>query len=409
MKKYRFKYYETLILTLWLIMTLLIGCAVVPDPKVNTTSVPVIQQGTKVEDLDLSGANFADSELLVEKWQQDKLAQDLTLICNKTEIQVSLQDLGVTINKTKILYDIKNKPGKTIKAAAHLDSSYAIQVLKVKLAQFIQPAKVATYKIENNKFIITDEVPAKIPYVDEIISQIDGQSLNQIPKRIEVNLINAPPSSGTENVKALAFDGIVGEFSTRFSTMEKNRTINLAIAANALDQKIIYPGDIFSFNNSVGKRTLENGYKNAKIIKKNQYVKETGGGVCQVSSTLYNAVLLANLQIEERAPHQVPVTYVPLGQDATVYYPNVDFKFKNNTESLIYIRTIVQSGLLTVQLYGKKTDKTVQIGHQIERVIKNQAGRKGYIVKTWKIIKDSQGNETQTILSRDSYAPLEQK
>ena len=95
-----------------------------------------------------------------------------------------------------------------------------------------------------------------------------------------------------------------------------------------------------------------------------------------------------------------------LGQDATVYYPNVDLKFNNSTGSLIYIRANVQSGVLTVQLYGKKTDKTVHFKHQIEKEIKGQAGAKGYIVQTWKVVKDSHGHETETVLSRDTYAPL---
>jgi len=400
------RYHNILFIELWFVIALSVGCAAVSAPKVHSTPAPVIQQGTKIEDLDLSDVHYTDSEMLIEKWQQNKLAQNIVLVCNKAEIPVSLQDLGAEIDKAKILSDIKNNPGQTIKVTVHLDSVIANQVLGDKLASFEQPGKDATYKIENNKFLITDYVPSKTPHIDKIINQIDGQPLDQIPKRIDVTLMNDPPSPSAEAVKALAFDGIIGEFSTRFYATQKNRTINLAMAAKAFDRIKIYPGDIFSFNNTVGERTLKKGYKNAKIIKEGRYVKDIGGGVCQVSSTLYNAVILANLQILERVPHQVPVAYVPPGQDATVYYPNVDFKFKNNTGSLIYIRTSVQSGLLTVQLYGKKTDNTVQIKRQIEKVIKGRAGAKGYIVKTWKIVKDCQGNETESVLSRDIYAPV---
>jgi len=360
-----------------------------------------------VEDLDLSGVHYADSEMQIEKWQQEKLTQNITLVCNKKEIPVSLQDLGASIDKAKILSDINNKPGQTIRVTVDLNSTKATQFLAKKLAQFVEPAKDAAYKIENDKFIITDSTAGKIPAFDKIIEEIDGQTLNNLAKPINVTFSAKPANLSTETLETLAFDGVIGEFSTNFVVHEKNRSFNLNIAAKALDQKIIRPGDVFSFNDTVGPRTSERGYKEARIIINNQYVLGTGGGVCQVSSTLYNALLLADLPVEERTPHQVPVVYVPLGQDATVYYPNVDLKFKNNTESLIYIRTSVQAGILDVKIYGKKTVKTVQIEHQTEKVIKGQGGRKGYIVKTWKIVKDSQAHENRTLLSRDVYAPVQ--
>ncbi|SPF46531.1 putative vancomycin resistance protein [Candidatus Desulfosporosinus infrequens] len=405
MKEYRFRNNKIFFLTLGLIIVSSIGCATVLAPKNNLTSGSVLPRGTKVEDLDLSGVNYTASEKLIEKWQQSKLAQKIILDYNKVEIPVSLQDLGAEIDKAKILADIKNNPGQIIKATVRIDNVKANQTLKVKLAQFEQPAIDATYKIENNKFLMTDSIPARIPSNDKIIKQIEGKNLNQMPKRIEVTLMNDQAQSGIKTVKDLAFDGVIGEFSTNFSVEEENRTVNLALASTALDKKEIKPGDIFSFNGTVGERTLDKGYKIAKIIKDDRYVEDIGGGVCQVSSTLYNAVILANLQILERVPHEVPVTYVPLGQDATVYYPTVDLKFKNNTGSLIYIRTNVQSGVLTVQLYGKKTDKTVQFKHQIQKVIKGRAGAKGYVVKTWKIVKDSQGREIETFLNLDVYKP----
>lgn len=398
-RRYR---YNIILCILWFVIAFLMGCASM-NPKVDSTST--IKQGTKVEDLDISGASFTDVERMIDKWQQPKLGQTIILDCNKAEIPVSLQDLGAKLDKSKILSDIKNNPGQTIKAMVKLDNIQANQVLNDKLAQFKQPAKEASYKIVNNKFVITGSAPAKIPSIENIMSQIEGQSLNLIPKRINVSLINDPAHLGNEKVKALAFDGIIGEFSTKYSAYEKNRTVNLTKAAQVLDQKIILPGNIFSFNDTVGERTLDKGYKNAKIIKEGRYIKDAGGGVCQVSSTLYNAVIMADLQIVERVPHQVPVTYVPLGQDATVYYPNVDLKFKNSTRSLIYIRTSVQSGVLTVQLYGKKTGNTVQIKHQIEKVIKGLGGTKGYIVRSWKVVKDPQGKENEAFLSRDVYEP----
>ena len=142
-----------------------------------------------------------------------------------------------------------------------------------------------------------------------------------------------------------------------------------------------------------------------------------------MSSTLYNAVLLGNLGVVERTPHAVAISYVPTGQDATVNYPNIDFKFKNNTPSLVYLRTEVKSGVLTVRIWGKKTDKSVRIERQVEKeipyktekrldsnlpagqIVQKQAGSKGLVVNTWKVIREGNGHETKQFLSRDSYAP----
>ncbi|MDQ7093401.1 VanW family protein [Desulfosporosinus sp. PR] len=222
-------------------------------------------------------------------------------------------------------------------------------------------------------------------------------------------VLNAPAQQGAKRPKSPAATGVIGEYSTKFDIREKNRSRNLTLAAQALNNKIIYPGNVFSFNSTVGERTLKKGYKDAYILSKNRYISAIGGGICQVSSTLYNAVLLADLPVVERVPHQVPIVYAPLGQDATVYYPRIDFKFKNNTNSPIYIRAKVQSGLLTLQIYGEKTGKIVQIKPQIIKTIKGRAGSKGYVVKTWKIVKDAQGHVTKSLLSHDIYAPLIKK
>ncbi|HUS88364.1 MAG TPA: VanW family protein, partial [Desulfosporosinus sp.] len=216
---------------------------------------------------------------------------------------------------------------------------------------------------------------------------------------------------------------IIGECTTKFAVTEKNRSANLTAAAKAMDRKVISPGETFSFNDTVGPREPGTGYKDAYVIVNGEYVQGTGGGVCQVSSTLFNAVLLGNLAILERMPHAVAVSYVPQGQDATVNYPNIDFKFKNDTANLLYLRTEIEPGVLTLRIWGKKTDKSVRIERQVEkemnyktekrldsnlasgRIVQEQAGSKGIIVNTWKVIRDGTGNETKQFLSRDVYAP----
>ncbi len=143
----------------------------------------------------------------------------------------------------------------------------------------------------------------------------------------------------------------IAQYTTYFDASQINRTVNIRLAAKALDGKRLAPGERFSFNGSVGERTAEAGYKEALIIEGDVFTPGLGGGICQVSSTLYNAAILANLEILERHHHTLPISYVPPGQDATVAYPILDFKFKNTTGANLLIRSSVEGGTLTFKLY----------------------------------------------------------
>jgi Uncharacterized vancomycin resistance protein len=147
----------------------------------------------------------------------------------------------------------------------------------------------------------------------------------------------------------------IAQYTTYFDPSQVNRTENLRLAAKALNGKLLAPGERFSFNGSVGERTAEAGYKEAMIIEGDAFTPGLGGGVCQVSSTLYNAVMLAHLEIIERHAHSLPISYVPPGQDATVAYPVLDFKFKNSTNFYLLIHSLIDKNSLTFKLYEKAT------------------------------------------------------
>jgi len=389
----------------------------------NGATSKVILKGTKVDDLDLSGTSVPEARIKIEQWAKDKLEEKRVLLYNETEIPITLKDLGIDLDSQKTIEGTQRTPRTTLPSVLKVDSAKASQVLQEKLQKFNGPAKDASYQIENDKVIITPAESGRAVAIDQLISDIQKVPLNNVPKRITIPVVEVPASVTTEAIRALAFDTVIGEYSTKFAVQEKNRSDNLTAAAKAVDRKVIRPGETFSFNDAVGPRELGTGYKDAYVIVDGEYVQGTGGGVCQVSSTLYNAVLLSDLEVVERAPHDIVVNYVPTGQDATVNYPNIDFKFKNDTASLVYLRTDVKPGVLTFQIWGKKTGKSVRIERQVEkeiayktekrldqklpagRIVQEQAGSKGLVVNTWKVVRDSSGNETKQFLSRDSYAP----
>ncbi len=383
----------------------------------------IISQGTKVDDLDLSNTPVSEAPMKIEGWAKDKLEESRVLLYNETEIPITLKELGFDLDTEKIVEGTQNNPNAVTPSVLKVNSLLASQTLKEKLKKFSLPAKDAAYKIENDKVVIKPAQNGQAAAIDQLIGDLQKSPLSEVPKQIKVPTVEVPASVSTEAVKSLAFDSVIGEFSTKFAVQETNRSANLTAAAKALDRQIIQPGATFSFNKTVGPRETENGYKEAYIIINGEYVKGTGGGVCQVSSTLYNAVLLSNLDVVERRPHDVAVSYVPPGLDATVNYPNVDFKFKNNTANLVYLRTDVNSGVLTIRLYGKKTGQIVQLERKVEKVTKyrterrkdaslprgkrvlDQSGSKGIVVNVWKVRQDEKGNVTKQFLGRNSYAP----
>lgn len=161
-----------------------------------------------------------------------------------------------------------------------------------------------------------------------------------------------------ENVVARADEYFIGEllssFSTDFGFSSEGRKSNIRKATSLINGKVVGPSEIFSFNDTTGKRTLENGYKSSPTIEEGKYVLGVGGGVCQVSTTLYNAVVRAGLKIDRVYPHSLPVSYVKPSMDAMVSSAT-DFRFFNDTPYHITIKGDIKGTILTFRIYGFKT------------------------------------------------------
>ncbi|RKO66696.1 VanW family protein [Desulfofundulus salinus] len=243
---------------------------------------------------------------------------------------------------------------------------------------------------------------------------------------IQLNMVHVKPQTTTEEVQAMGLKGLLSSYTTSFDASYTDRAYNIRVAAAALDGLLVPPGQEVSFNKVVGPRSSEAGYKNAKVIVNNQLVDGLGGGVCQVSSTLYNAVLLANLEVLERTNHSLPVPYVPVGRDATVVYGAIDFRFRNNTESYIYIRSAVNGGRLTFKIYGNTDYKVpVEIHTRITEVLEpkvvrepdpnlergeqvvKQKGVRGYRVVTERVVRENGQLYTER-LPGSFYKPVNQ-
>ncbi|HWP98433.1 MAG TPA: VanW family protein [Syntrophomonadaceae bacterium] len=220
--------------------------------------------------------------------------------------------------------------------------------------------------------------------------------------------------------------GQLSSFTTSFKTYETNRSSNLRRAAASINGRMIPLNTVFSFNDTVGERTVNSGYSDAMVIVGDKFEPGLGGGVCQVSSTLYNAVLMAGLEIVERHNHNLAVVYVPQGLDATVSYGSQDFRFKNSSSAPLYIQAFTDGGQLTISLYGNLKDKVnVKLSHMIDQVIPfgetqetdpslaagqqqvDHGGQVGYSTRAYRAYYDASDNLIKReLLSSDYYSPL---
>ena len=236
------------------------------------------------------------------------------------------------------------------------------------------------------------------------------------------------PKVTTDDIGMEAFPDLLSSYSTSYASSNSNRSTNIALAASKLNGKVLMPGEEFSFNGTVGKRTTQAGFKTATVYSNVQVTTDVGGGICQVSSTLYNAVLKANLDITYRTNHTFTVGYVPIGLDATVSWGSPDFKFKNSRSYPIKIVATTSNKRLYIKIYGLKenieyevelvsyktgsvpystvytTDSSLAKGKT--KVV--QSGSNGAKSEAYKVLKLNGKEVSRTLLSKDTYSPHNQ-
>lgn len=208
------------------------------------------------------------------------------------------------------------------------------------------------------------------------------------------------PNITTNMIGTEAFPDLLSEFSTKYSASNKNRTTNLILAANKINGTVLMPGETFSYNKIVGERTIEAGYKEAPIYVEGRVEDGLGGGICQITTTLYNAVLYANLEVIERSNHQFVPSYANASRDATVVYGAIDFKFKNNRDYPIKITCSVSNGIANFKIFGLKTENDYEV--QITSRITGTTSTAIYS-EAYKTLKKN-GNVVSTeVISKDTY------
>ncbi len=344
-------------------------------------AVDGIIPGVHVGPLNLGGLTRGDAESKLNELAVDVESLPVKMVYGENTWQAPAGELGYSLDVNKSLVQAEQvgnsgsiftrlaerqrvkHQGLHLKPVLILDRQQFENQVAQAWQNVIAEPENAGFKVlsDDRVTIVPGRMGTKIDFA-ALEKDITEQIAENRAKPIETALpvIAVAPLRTTRDIETMEINGLIAQYSTRFDAGQAGRTYNIKVAAAALDGLLIAPGDEFSFNRVVGPRSSEAGYKSANVIINNELVPGLGGGVCQVSSTLYNAVLLANLKIVDRNNHSLPVSYVPIGRDATVAYGAVDFKFVNNADFYIYIKSIVSGNNLTVKIYGN-TAKTPRV------------------------------------------------
>ena len=376
----------------------------------------------------------------------DSIVQDIDskIPGRMVEYNYSIDEDELTISKGKsgIIVDVDSLKNKILDEIKSRDLTKILETGNSEIARIEIPVNEAEpQKIDLDKIyseIYKEPVNAyyeKQPFkiypeengIDFAITLAEAKDLLKENKdEFVIPLKVIIPEVTMDQIGDEAFPDQLSQASTRYDASNRNRSRNLEIAAGKIDGKVLLPGEEFSFNGVVGKRTVEEGYRDAKIYSNGQVVDGLAGGICQISSTLYNAALLANLEITQRRNHYFKTSYIAAGRDATVVWGSIDFKFKNSRKYPIKIKASVHSGVAEFKIFGIKEEKeyeisilpvitsTIPYSTQViddptlapGQTVVQQGGMNGYRVTTYLEKKYNGQVESKEVITSDTYKAM---
>lgn len=414
-------------------------CGVLVYSGLSSGSIP---ENTWVGPLYLGGRTRSEAIELFE-WLDGSIRQREVLLDVQGHVyRVQSQDLNVRINMEEAKRLVDEFVGSHNLISRVLDSvrsaeldihrplpmeydRNAMDLLCEQLAAAIdRPAINARYDITSQMFI--PETFGIAVDRAELVSALLSGFQQSGPVIVALPLKAVEPDVTLSLLDRLGISTCISSYQTAFNLNDAPRSSNIRLAAELIDSTILLPQQEFSFNDRVGPRTREAGFLEAKEIVDNEYVIGIGGGVCQVSSTLYNAALLAQCEIIERRPHSRISSYIPAGRDATVYYPVIDLRFLNTLDRPIMISAQVEKNVLYTAVLSNSAERrrveivtrtAATLKPSVQRVedaslpagteVVDQEAEDGFVIETYRRVYANDGKLlSEELLSRDTYLPV---
>ncbi|MCI9427287.1 MAG: hypothetical protein HFI81_05960 [Eubacterium sp.] len=403
----------------------------------------LIPETVYFDDIDVSGMTEQEADRALEAHMNTVRNKSFTLTTGEKSIQVSAEDLGIEIKNPEIVEEALNlgKTGNLIarykdkkdleKEPKRFSIKYKCEedkietLLGVNMANLNQEAVNCGLKRENGAFQIIDgadgievNVAKSVELISEFLEEEWDLSNSQITLATDVT-----KPKGTKEELSKVTD-VLGAFHTDFSSSAAGRAKNVRNGAEKINGTVIYPDEQFSVYKSVSPFDAENGYELAGSYENGTTVQTYGGGICQVSTTLYNAVILSELQVDERFNHSMIVNYVKPSMDAAIAGTSKDLKFTNNTDAPIYIEGYTNGGQLYFTIYGEETRPSNRtVTYESETLSKTEPGvtlradgshgigyfatltspHTGYTAKLWKVVKVNGVEQSRTEFNSSRY------
>lgn len=411
----------------------------------HAAASPTIPQGVEVEGIDLSNMTPEEAKAALNDFIDQVKGrtlhltdgQDVVMDIPFSQFGVDIADPGVVdtlsrigsggniLKRYKALRDVQNGHGD-YQIRFTCDTAALENILNERAGEVNREPEDAILVRHGGQLLITDEVigrTLKAAETAQLVSDTITRGWDRQDLSIEAAFDQAAPAHTAQELSVV--QDVLGTYTTSFAGSSYNRIENIKNGAAKIDETVLYPGDEFSYTQAVAPFTSDNGYYLAGGYASGKTVDTMGGGICQVSSTLYNTVLRSELTVLERTNHMMTVGYVPLGADATIAEPTIDFKFRNDYEYPVYIEAYTYGSSVTVTFYGKETrpqNRTLEFESVTEQTINpgpdvvtedptlpegyekvTQSAHTGYVASFYKLVYVDGNLESRELINRSTY------
>lgn len=407
----------------------------------------VITKGVFIDSIDIGGMTADEAKQAVKDYVDNLKSKKVVVSVDEDKETITLDDLEYNYKDNNYIEEalVIGKSGNLIKRYKELKDTeesnlvYKLEFsvnddkikkfVKKKLSDYDIKAENATVKRVNGEFQYTDHKIGRKVEVDQTVETIKNaifNNWNQQDLELAAVVVDDNPKYTKEMVEKC--NTVLGTFSTTYTTSSADRAGNLANGARLINNTVLYPGDVFSAYEKLTPFTTENGYFEAGAYANGKVVDSIGGGACQVTTTLYNSVLLSELEIVERSAHSMTIGYVDLSRDAAIAGTWKDLKFKNNSDSPILIEAYTYDRTITFNVWGNETRDTKSRKIKFETVILDekqpgkdvitedktkptsyvvttQAAHIGYTAELYKIVYEDGVEVSRTRVNKSIYNP----
>lgn len=393
------------------ITVIILGQFLILDYRTNKT----LQDGTVINGYNLSGMSKDEANvILVDNFKERAEDFDLTISSENKSWNFTNKDFEVNSDIHPIIEASQDRNAllnnkekevnllsqfEVLGGAINVAFNYMFIGLDEKIENIIKEVEIepinSTITFDTNHkelFIITDSVNGRRVDKNKLYNDINEQFLTSNKINVALTFVDEVPTISTEYNENLTKK--ISSFSTNVADSTGGRKHNVKLALSNFNGFILEPHKTYSFNDIIGEQTIENGYKTATIIYNGEFTDGVGGGICQASTTLYNALLLSGVEINEVHKHTLPVRYVPLALDAMVSEHTADLKFTNSTDYPMYIHTFSDSNSVSVEIYSHPLEYTYKTRSETLDTISNAGD---------KVLPDTEGKYASKVLFKGEY------